>query len=108
MRASQGTVRAHGLQKSGIIVYTQETLWMETDAKKQRQQFFRDYASGQWSMSELCSRYEISRPTGYKWIDRIEKQGPNAVAERSRAHSWHPNKTSPRLRFRSRSGCHRR
>jgi hypothetical protein len=45
--------------------------WMETNAKKQRQQFYRDYASGQWSMSELCDRYQISRPTGYKWVDRI-------------------------------------
>ncbi len=39
---------------------------METNPKKQRQHFYRDYASGQWSMSELCDRYQISRPTGYK------------------------------------------
>ncbi len=39
--------------------------WMETNPKKQRQHFYRDYASGQWSMSELCDRYQISRPTGY-------------------------------------------
>ena len=45
---------------------------METNPKKQRQHFYRDYASGQWSMSELCDRYQISRPTGYKWVDRIE------------------------------------
>ncbi len=36
---------------------------METNPKKQRQHFYRDYASGQWSMSELCDRYQISRPT---------------------------------------------
>ena len=41
---------------------------METDPKKQRQHFYRDSASGQGSMSELCDRYQISRPTGYKWI----------------------------------------
>ena len=41
---------------------------METDARRQRRQFYRDYASGQWSMSELCDRYQISRPTGYKWV----------------------------------------
>ena len=35
--------------------------WMETNPKKQRQHFYRDYASGQWSMSELCDRYQISR-----------------------------------------------
>ena len=58
---------------------------METNPKKQRQHFYRDYASGQWSMSELCARYQISRPTGYKWIDRIEAEGLKAVDDRSRA-----------------------
>jgi transposase-like protein len=52
---------------------------METNPKKQRQHFYRDYASGQWSMSELCGRYQISRPTGYKWVDRIELEGLKAV-----------------------------
>ncbi len=56
---------------------------METNPKKQRQHFYRDYASGQWSMSELCDRYQISRPTGYKWIDRIETEGLKAVDDRS-------------------------
>ena len=66
---------------------------METDAKKQRQQFFRDYVSGQWSMSELCDRFQISRPTGYKWVERIEKEGLKAVEGRSRAPERHPNRT---------------
>ena len=52
---------------------------METNPKKQRQHFYRDYSSGQWSMSELCDRYQISRPTGYKWIDRLETEGLKAV-----------------------------
>jgi hypothetical protein len=34
---------------------------METNPKKQRQHFYRDYASGQWSMSELCGRWECGR-----------------------------------------------
>ena len=86
---------------------------METNAKKRRQQFYRDYASGQWSMSELCSRYQISRPSGYKWVDRIEREGTNAVGDRSRAHTWHPDKTPERvereilaLREKYRVGCH--
>ncbi len=66
---------------------------METDATKQRQQFYRDYASGQWSMSELCDRYGISRPTGYKWVQRIEHEGMHAVSDRSRAPARHPNQT---------------
>ncbi|MEC4687141.1 MAG: IS481 family transposase [Nitrospirota bacterium] len=66
---------------------------METNPKKQRQHFYRDYASGQWSMSELCDRYQISRPTGYKWVDRIEAEGLKAVDDRSRAPNRHPNRT---------------
>ncbi len=66
---------------------------METHPKKQRQHFYRDYASGQWSMSEVCDRYQISRPTGDKWIDRIEAEGLQAVDDRSRAPNRHPNRT---------------
>jgi transposase len=66
---------------------------MDTNPKKQRQHFYRDYASGQWSMSELCARYQISRPTGYKWVDRIEAEGLKAVEDRSRAPNRHPNRT---------------
>ncbi len=64
--------RGDGLQKSGHILYTRGCPGWKPNPKKQRQHFYRDYASGQWSMSELCGRYQISRPTGYKWVDRIE------------------------------------
>jgi transposase InsO family protein len=66
---------------------------METDARRQRQQFYRDYVSGQWSMSELCERYQISRPTGYKWVGRIERDGLEAVVDRSRKPRGQPNRT---------------
>ena len=85
---------------------------METDTEQKRQHFYRDYASGQWSMSELCGRYQISRPTGYKWIDRIEAEGLKAVEDRSRAPNRHglmasatrcsvslASVSSPRFRF---------
>lgn len=66
---------------------------METNPTKQRQAFYRDYVSGQWSMSELCRRYQVSRPTGYKWIERLEHDGPEGVKDRSRAPDRHPNRT---------------
>jgi hypothetical protein len=52
---------------------------METNPKKQRHHFYRDYASGQWSMSELCDRYQISRPTGYKWIVTLFPEGTGSL-----------------------------
>ena len=42
--------------------------WMETNATEQRTAFVNDWKSRQWTMTELCERYGISRPTGYKWI----------------------------------------
>ena len=33
------------------------------------------YHRGVCSMAELCRRYGISRPTGYKWVDRFEAHG---------------------------------
>ena len=61
---------------------------METDKERQRRGFVADYESGQWSMTELCERYGISRPTGYElWVDRYEQAGagPQDSEDRSRA-----------------------
>ena len=38
-------------------------------------------------------RYQISRPTGYKWVDRIESEGLKGVGDRSRAPNHRPNRT---------------
>ena len=43
---------------------------MQTSAAEQRLSFVRDFETGQWSMTELCERYRVTRPTGYKWVDR--------------------------------------
>jgi hypothetical protein len=37
---------------------------MHTSAREQRLHFVHDVASGHWSMTELCDRYGITRPTG--------------------------------------------
>ena len=36
-------------------------------------------------MTELCERFEISRKTGYKWLDRYAAEGPSGLADRSHA-----------------------
>lgn len=35
-------------------------------------------------VTELCDHYGISRKTGYKWIERYEREGPAGLGERSR------------------------
>ena len=66
---------------------------METNKKKQRQAFVHDYESGQWSMTELCQRYGVSRPTGYLWLDRYQENGEADLVERSRAPTVCPHRT---------------
>ena len=70
---------------------------METNAMEQRRSFVIDYESGQWSMSELCERYRITRPTGYKWVERVEAEGEGGLAERSRAPRGCPHETPERV-----------
>jgi transposase len=71
--------------------------WMETNATEQRLSFVVDYESGQWSMSELCERYRITRPTGYKWVGRFENEGKDGLVERSRAANGCPHETPERV-----------
>ena len=58
---------------------------METNVVKERLAFVRDLESGHWSMTELCERYGITRPTGYKWEARHLAGGGAGLADRSRA-----------------------
>src|SRR5207244_3999787 len=69
--------------------------WMESSVADQRMTFVEDFESGQWSMTELCERYGVTRPTGYKWIRRSHEAG--GMAERSRAPHSCPHRTSGRI-----------
>jgi transposase-like protein len=68
--------------------------WTETCAVRERERFVTDHASGQWSLSELCERYGVSRPTGYKWLERYDAGGAQGLADRSRAPRSCPHRTS--------------
>ena len=47
--------------------------------------FIAEYESEGGSFTELCGRYEVSRMTGYKWVERFEEEGVPGLWERSRA-----------------------
>lgn len=72
--------------------------WKETCAMDQRVRFLADWLSGDYTKSELCRAYGISRPTGDKWIARYAAEGPEGLIERSRAPHGHANATPPSLR----------
>jgi len=67
---------------------------METNAKDQRKRFVAYYESGQWSMTELCQRFRVSRPTGYKWVERYGDEGEEGLDERPRAPTSCPHRSS--------------
>jgi len=65
---------------------------METNLTDERARFVHDFESGHWSMTELCERYGVSRPTGYKWMAR--RKGGAGFADRSHAPHQCPHRTS--------------
>lgn len=67
--------------------------WKETNPVLERHHFAQDLASGQWTMTELCVRYRISRTTGYLWRDRFLHEGPQGLQDRSRAPHTCPHET---------------
>ncbi len=68
---------------------------MQTNLKEQRRGFVHDYESGQWSMTELCQRFGVTRPTGYLWIARYQEEGESGLVERSRVPGSCPHRTPP-------------
>ena len=70
--------------------------WLETDPVTERKRFVVEAQGGLFSHTELCRRHNISRRTGYKWLERYEAEGPDGLLDRShRPHSCpHATETS--------------
>jgi len=64
---------------------------------EQRVQFIRDWRSARLTIADLCALYDISRKTGYKWIERYIEVGPDGLLERSHAAQTVHNKTLPEV-----------
>lgn len=71
--------------------------WSETTAMEQRVQFIRDWRSARLTIADLCALYDISRKTGYKWIERYIEEGPDGLLERSHVAQTLHNKTLPEV-----------
>jgi transposase len=67
--------------------------WKVSGVVERRQQFVREYGSGDWTMTELCQAHGISRPTGYEVLRRYQREGERGLEEQSRAPGRHPNQT---------------
>ena len=51
----------------------------------QRVAFIAEWLRGERTMTELAARYQISRKTAYKWVDRYDADPEAGLADRSRA-----------------------
>jgi len=71
--------------------------WSETSAMDEKVRFIGDYQRDLQSLSELCERYGISRKTGYKWIDRYQRQGPAGLQDLSRRPHGCLHQTAPEV-----------
>ena len=59
--------------------------WKEQDTMDLRTKFALEAIQSDANISDLCRKYGISRPTGYKWRDRLLEQGLAGFHELSRA-----------------------
>jgi transposase InsO family protein len=73
---------------------------METHVLAERLRFVRDCQSGQWTMTELCERYGVTRPTGYKWVVRHRAGGDAGLTDQARAPHHCPHRTDGDLEMR--------
>ncbi len=71
--------------------------WKETTTMEQKIEFICEWRTGKYTITELCKNFEISRPTAYKLINRFEKQGFEALKEKSRTPKNHPNATKENI-----------
>lgn len=69
--------------------------WEKRTVEESRKTFVNEYLEGIESMSSLCRKYGISRPTGYKWLARYESG--DSLSDLSSAPRTHPMKTSAEI-----------
>jgi transposase InsO family protein len=55
--------------------------WKESRAVDERVRFIAACVESDDTFAEICRRYGVSRPTGYKWIKRYEERGPAGLLD---------------------------
>ncbi len=59
--------------------------WKETSVFEERAKFIIAWNSGDWSMTDLCNEFGISRTTGYKYLNVYRGEGIDGLKDKSRA-----------------------
>ena len=72
--------------------------WKETDPMDERKRRMEDWlASEGENIAGLCRLYQISRKTGYKWLERFRQGGFGSLGDRSRAAHHQPRRIAEDL-----------
>ena len=72
--------------------------WRTESVMDQRVEFVLRARRGEETMAALCREYEISRPTGYLWLQRYQSVGSvKALAEHSRRPLQSPRRTTDEI-----------
>lgn len=73
--------------------------WKDTCVEEQRLKFIAAWLDDEsdWSMSDLCEAFGVSRKSGYKWLERYQLSGLAGLADQLRAPHHHGNATPPEV-----------
>ena len=77
----------------GTTVWSPVMPWKAVSAMSLRLEFILLAQQSGANIRALCRRFGISAPTAYKWIERHRRDGPDALADRSRRPQESPGKT---------------
>jgi len=58
--------------------------WKRVEPMEERCKFVLKASEPKANIAELCREFEVSRKTGYKWLERFEQEGLSGLEERSR------------------------
>ena len=64
--------------------------WRESSVMSERLAFVRACLDRSERIVEICDRFAISEKTGQKWLKRFREEGPNGLADKSRARLVQP------------------
>ncbi|TGK41206.1 IS481 family transposase [Leptospira andrefontaineae] len=67
--------------------------WKESLVIEERIKFIAAFKREEWIFADLCKEFGISRKTGYKYLERYEKEGIDGLKEKSRAPKVQPLET---------------
>lgn len=68
--------------------------WNTKDVTEMREEFVLKALTEKCTMAQLCREYQISRKTGYKWLERYKKEGSSGLTSQSKCPHTHPQRTS--------------